>query len=327
MSPSLDSFDLGVFPVSSKSWHEVRIAHDVSGLVRVPLAVARGSAEGPTVLVVAGVHGDEFEGPTAIERFFRGLDPESFIGSFVALPLCNPYAFDAQTRESDGAHDGLNLARQFPGNSEGSPTQRLADTLFRFATDLLGSNDLFVDLHSGGTRYEFLPLVGYHPTNDDGESASRKLASAFGIDRVWQVPSSPSSKHTFNGTVARAGIPTIGTEVTGRGSLIEEDVGLLVRGLENVLGVLGVVSGERDYTEQDGTLSRTVNCGASGLLRTRVEMTDRVREGDVLGEIVSLTGEVQERILTPASGEIWAMRRFTSVRAGDLGFIIGMVEG
>src|SRR5437899_3042027 len=81
------------------------------------LLVARGARPGKTLLVTAGVHGDEYEGMEAIRRLFAGLDPAEMVGAVVGLPVVNVPAYHAITRE--GA-DGLNMARIFPGDPAGS---------------------------------------------------------------------------------------------------------------------------------------------------------------------------------------------------------------
>src|SRR5688500_9360029 len=62
--------------------------------VEVPVLVARGRAAGPTLLAVAGVHGDEYEGMEAIRRVYAGLDPTRMRGAFVGLPVANPFAYE-----------------------------------------------------------------------------------------------------------------------------------------------------------------------------------------------------------------------------------------
>lgn len=246
----------------------------------------------------------------------------------MGLPVANPFAFDAQTRESSHHIDGLNLARQFPGDSNGSPTQRLAATLFGLATKLLGEEDLLVDFHSGGTRYEYLPMVGYHPTGDRTEQESRRLAGLFGINRLWEIPPSPNSTATFNGAIARSGIPAIGTEVRGRGGLVWSDVAPLVEGLRQVLVAKGMLEGDfPDAPVRAATVTHPVNCGASGIFRPLVELDGRVAAGSELAEIISATGSVEEVLVSPVEGRIWAIRRFASVRHGDQAFLIGMETG
>src|SRR2546428_9678284 len=92
----------------------------------LPLIVIRGESAGPLFIVVAGVHGDEYEGPQAIWQVAQELPPASLRGTLLALPVCNPWAFAAGLRSTPDAIDGANLAREFPGAPGGSPTQRLA---------------------------------------------------------------------------------------------------------------------------------------------------------------------------------------------------------
>ena len=323
MSRPLELVDPRSYTSPRKGWEEVTIGTSLGGGVQLPIGIVRGESDGPTVLVVAGVHGDEYEGPMAVARFFTSVDPTHLSGTFVCLPVVNPYAFEAQKRESDAAYDGLNLARQFPGTPGGSPTQRLADELYRFATELLGPDDLFIDLHSGGTRYEFLPMVGYHSTDDTTETASLEMARAFGLKRVWRVPKSPSSTKTYNGTVARAGIPTLGTEMPGRGGAREVDVESLVEGLGNVLIAKRMLPGNVESVPSEvGTVTQMVSCNASGLLHVCVDLDEEVGSGDLLAQISTLRGDTVEEIVAPVEGNIWAIRRFASVRPGDLVFMI-----
>src|ERR1700685_433337 len=80
-----------------------------------------GSPMGKNAVIIAGIHGDEYEGPAAIAEFVASLDSARLSGSLTAVPVANPPAFAAGTRTNP---DGMNLARCFPGDSNGSPTER-----------------------------------------------------------------------------------------------------------------------------------------------------------------------------------------------------------
>ena len=86
--------------------------------LRLAVLVARGQAEGPTLLVLGGVHGDEYEGPHAVRTVFRALTTDQLRGTFIGVPVTNVPAFEAGTRSSP--LDGLNLARVFPGSRDGT---------------------------------------------------------------------------------------------------------------------------------------------------------------------------------------------------------------
>ncbi|HCK12432.1 MAG TPA: hypothetical protein DHW45_21340 [Candidatus Latescibacteria bacterium] len=314
-------FSLEAFPLGLKGWHHIQFASPLRIPVTLPIAVSKSASGGPTIVVTGLVHGDEFEGPSAISRLF--FDLQLHAGTFIGLPLTNPWAHAGQSRNTPKHFDGLNLARQFPGLAEGSRTQQLAHLLYQWVTGLLGPNDLLIDLHSAGSRYEYLSMVGYHPTDDDTESASRELAAAFGFRNLWQIPDSPSSRRTLNGSIARAGIPTIGTEVRGFGGLRSLDVDLLVNGIRRVLAVKGMVADEPPTTE-DVPIQTThqIVFSTSGLFNADVDLADTVQAGQPLGRVLTIQGETVETLIAPVDGQVWAIRRFASVHPSDIAFLI-----
>src|SRR5215469_6912348 len=87
----------------SRSRHSVDL--DVTRLadgtvLRLPLNVVVGRAEGPYLTLVAGVHGDESEGVLALMELWNELDPAAFTGRVVIVPVANPPAFAAHRRTS-----------------------------------------------------------------------------------------------------------------------------------------------------------------------------------------------------------------------------------
>jgi predicted deacylase len=58
----------------------------------------RGAREGNVLVGMAGVHGDEYEGPRAILDVCSTLDPEAMSGDLIAVPVAKPPAFWAGTR-------------------------------------------------------------------------------------------------------------------------------------------------------------------------------------------------------------------------------------
>ncbi|HET6521982.1 MAG TPA: succinylglutamate desuccinylase/aspartoacylase family protein, partial [Geminicoccaceae bacterium] len=58
------------------------------GAVRVPVTVVRNGG-GPTAPLVAGNHGDEYEGQIALCRLIRELEPEAIQGRVMVLPAAN----------------------------------------------------------------------------------------------------------------------------------------------------------------------------------------------------------------------------------------------
>src|SRR5215813_5380188 len=90
----------------------------------IPVQVAQGTEQGKTLLVFAGVHGDELEGVQAIQEVFLHLDPEKLTGRVIAVAVANLPAYRVTKRISP--IDAMNLARTFPGRKDGTITERIA---------------------------------------------------------------------------------------------------------------------------------------------------------------------------------------------------------
>ena len=138
--------------------------HRVHEGMPLPIIIVRGSSPGQTLLVSAGVHGDEYEGVRAMFETCAALDPTSLSGQLIALPIV-----------SYPAH------RAFPGCPGGSPTERLA---WAFAQSFLALADFYLDLHSAGVRFAMPSLVGFEAADPRGRAA----AEAFGTPVIWGHP-------------------------------------------------------------------------------------------------------------------------------------------
>ena len=58
------------------------------GVYPVPIACIVGKP-GATALLVAGIHGDEFEGPVVLSRLINEIDPARIGGRLIILPAFN----------------------------------------------------------------------------------------------------------------------------------------------------------------------------------------------------------------------------------------------
>ncbi|MFM7113291.1 MAG: succinylglutamate desuccinylase/aspartoacylase family protein, partial [Planctomycetota bacterium] len=100
-------------------------SHNLAGWANlmVPIAVVNGG-RGPTTLVMAGNHGDEYPGQVAVMRLMRELRAESVKGRLILIPTLTMPAAKAGTRLSP--LDGKNFNRSFPGVEDGTPCESLA---------------------------------------------------------------------------------------------------------------------------------------------------------------------------------------------------------
>jgi len=283
---------------------------------RLPYLSVTGASAGPRLVVSAGVHGDEYEGIETIPRVYEALDPATMSGSLCMIPVCNVPAFETITRSSPVDH--LNLARVFPGDANGSITQRIARVL---ADHILPHADYYIDLHSGGMAYNMPTLAGYLHGGALGER-SLEGARAFGAPILWGHPPPVAPGRTISCAVDH-GVPCLYTEAAGGGFARSDDVDCFYNGVLNVARWLGILEGTpqpRPMTHHligDGNVDQAILAPEGGYFRADVELLDDVVSGQRLGTIKDFFGETITEIRANTDGVIIMLRRMHSVRVGD----------
>ncbi len=307
------NFDLTSVPVGSKQ----RSLLEVSSEITLPVLAVRGGAPGPTLLVSAGVHGDEYEGVRTIFDVFESLDAPAMSGNFLAVPVMNPPAFWNLSRTSP--LDGANLARVFPGSASGTPTEMIA---FHFDQHILPLANFYVDLHSGGVKCAMPTLIGYLETDAPAAAA----AEIFGAPVIWRHPNVPPGR-TLSAANDR-GIPCLYAEARGAGRIDAGDLNCYRRGVLNLLKHLGIVRGEPDVPEHairlygDGNVDGSVASEVRGFLIPRVVLLEAVKKGQVLGVLVDVSGIEIETFHAPCQGVVVLIHECPLVHPDEPLFLI-----
>jgi len=104
-----------------------------------PLYMVTSETEGPVILVIGGIHGDEPAGYLAAEVVASWVVDR---GTLIVIPRAHKLAIQRQQR--NGA-DLLDLNRSFPGYAYGSPTRRLAAAIYEVMLEF--EPDWVIDLH------------------------------------------------------------------------------------------------------------------------------------------------------------------------------------
>jgi len=300
----------------TRQFHIVPVTTLANGhQVTLPVHVVRGDNPGPRLGLVSGVHGDE---PMAVETVRRILNTVSqaadFKGEIVAVPVANPYAHMALTRNTP--LDGENLNRIFPGTPTGSITQQFAHVLLEI---FLGKVDYLIDFHSGGN----LACVDYAYIHDDGA----ELSKAYGTKLLYRGPGYAGS---FTSITRDNGIPAVVSELGGGSQRIGHYLRQGVRGATNVMRHLGMLDGPVETTEGQRIVDELVILQPrnGGILLSEVgpdRLGEQVPAGTVLGRVVNPhTFEELEVIRAPFEQSIMVLTRaeYTNVNPGDYGFMV-----
>ena len=295
------------------------------GVIPVPMICIRGG-DGPTALLTAGTHGDEYEGQIALLELAQELRQASeegrINGRILLLPALNRPAVLAGLRNSP--LDGGNLNRVFPGRAEGTPTEMIA----HYVTSVLfPMSDLVIDLHSGGSSLQYLPIALARPGLDAGATAAiRSLLDSFGARAsVITTGSGGGASSTLYAAAEAAGIPALTTELGGGPTLTEPGLGIARRGLRQVLSDFGLVRG-LDVPRGPATrLMRTLGPSSSifaphdGLFVPVVLPGEIVEKDQLAGLLHRLDDPLAAvtRLHFRASGEVLWRRFPTLTAAGD----------
>jgi predicted deacylase len=281
-----------------------------------PLVVVAGLAPGPVVALVAGIHGDEYEGPVALWRVLDQLNPARVRGRVVVVPVAHTAAFAAGMRVSP--IDDVNLARCFPGDANGTITLQLAHDLFG---TVAYPADILVDLHSGGVRYAFASVAGFYGSDEIAAQTAAQslyLARTMRLDWLWRLPPRAG---VLSYEAARHGVATRGCEVGGRGGCLESDVGAYIAGLLNVLAESGVIDQplaaplspvQTHALDGDFTLSPS-----AGFIVPLVPLGTRVMAGTPLARLHSCEGHELFTLRAEVDGVVLAERHLRAIQPGE----------
>lgn len=139
----------------------------------LPLTVFVGekAKEGEGLVAFGSNHGNEFEGPVVLKHLLREIRIQDVTGRIILIPVLNPGAFLAATREST-LDDGVNLNRAFVDGAGVTPslagiTHRIAAFVREYIWPRV---HVVLDLHSGGDVARFALCANYHPLEDPEQS-------------------------------------------------------------------------------------------------------------------------------------------------------------
>ncbi len=291
--------------------------HD-NGTIPVPIAVLSGGP-GPTALLVAGTHGDEYEGQVLLQRLVRELAPQEVQGRLIVLPALNLPAVRDAGRVSP--LDGGNLNRSYPGDGQGGPTEQIAHVV---STDLLPLADYALDLHSGGSASVYLPSAFvYDGPCPQALDAKRRAAEALGLPWSFLVPERLEPK-SFSTASDEAGVCMIATELAGGGGVTTEVVRAGGAGLHHLLAHWGFVTPDPDNpTAATRWLALDENSAiptpSRGLFDPIVALADVVDAGALIGWVhpVEELHLASVPVRAPRAGVVAVMRRPPMVELGD----------
>lgn len=284
-----------------------------TGLTRYRLDSGR---PGPRLLVLGGVHGNEIGGIVGAGQLTL-TDWPLTAGRLDVVPITHEAANLDFVRTGPG--DGRDLARTFPGNPQGSPTERIAALV---TAELIEDCDGLIDLHTSAVDADLPFFAG---SLDDGTplgNASRAMALGFGLDTVWSHPELGPGR-TLSAAAER-GIPAMYVESRTGGVLDPTVLTAYTTGVIRVaeawgmlpVGTVPPVPPPVRHLRGNGNTDTFTPASSDGYFVACVEMLARVRRGEVIGRVIDHLGATLSEVPAAQDGTVVFLRRLAPVTAG-----------
>ena len=282
--------------------------------VEVPVFIERSKKPGPTVLITAGIHGDEVNGVEIVRQIIaKGINKPKK-GTIICIPVINIFGFINMDRDFP---DGRDLNRVFPGSKNGSLASRVAHKLI---TEIVPYADMILDYHTGGANRFNSPQIRIAKN----EIVLDELASVFGAPFVLH---SKNVSKSFRNTCYKLGIPILLFE-GGKSFHIDPVVtNTGVNGAKRVLSHLGMLKSNFKVSKPKKKSifieeSRWIRAKHSGMFKASVTVNTQVNKGDVIGNITDPYGKFNHFVKADNSGYIFNVNQSPIVYQGDALFHI-----
>ena len=292
------------------------------GSVMIPITVI-ANGDGPTALLTGANHGDEYEGPIALQDLAVSLHPEDITGRVIILPMMNLPAFEAGVRCSP--IDGANMNRSFPGRPDGTATQKICHYI---STELVPHADIVLDFHSGGRTLDFLPFAAAHILEGKVQEAACMAAmQAFNapysvrmleIDNVGMLDTEVESQ----------GKVLVTTELGGAGTATARSVAIARKGIRNLLIHSDILKGDLTIDDSIQLDMPDEQCfvfsEVAGLIEYLIELGDPVTKHQPIARVwpTDRTGVMPIECFARRDGILTARHIPGLIKVGDF---VGLV--
>ncbi len=301
--------------------------------VVVPVTVFHGQKPGPVLGITAGVHGYEYSPILAGQKLIDRLDPTKLSGTVILVQIANTGSFLGRSPYTNPL-DGKNLNRSFPGDKNGTITERVADFI---STEVIGKSTHFIDMHSGDAPEDLVAYVGYYQ-NDNKPKISqigRSMAMATGFEYIVEFkttgkdylkPGQPSlycSAEAF-----KRNIPAMDFEC-GRLGLIEpHHIEKIVLGVERIMVSLNMTQGKMEEVSGQTffPVRSYVSSEHDGIFYPLKKAGDYVSKGAHLGYVTDFFGKHIQEVYAPEDGVILLIIGTPPINKGESLVGIGIID-
>jgi predicted deacylase len=303
------------------------------GQTQIPVTVINGAAPGPTLAVIAGIHGYEYTPVLAAQRLAADITPQKLRGRIIIVHVANMPSFLKRTVYYSPI-DGLNLNRVFPGKKDGTMSQRIA---FVITKEVIEHVDYLVDTHCGDGDESLRPYSYWMPIGDPRvDEPARQMAMIFGLDHIVidrGRPKDPNASIYCSNTAMTRGKPALTIECGGMGSTDESEISAIEQGEQNLMRHLKMIDGKVEppakvtwYDPAEVLYFPTTLADKAGIFYPKVKKTQMVEKDTLLGVVTDFFGKQIYELRAPFAGEVLYVISTPPTSAGEPLAFIGAIK-
>ncbi len=263
---------------------------------KIPCTLVYGTKEGPTALITGGIHNAEYVGIEAVTGIAREIQPEDITGKLIVVNIVNINGFKARTI-SVAKEDGKNLNRVFPGNPDGTYSDKLAHFMEK---ELFSKTDYYIDVHNGDWFEDLTPYI-YAVGACDPEVAEKAKAMAMAADVPFYIKSNAKTgAYNYAGIL---GIPSVLLERGGLGLWTAEETKDSKKDIRNILREIGILTSKRFRGDLQRQIPRRLphvhylDSDKAGCWFPLKKPGEAVGAGEVVGVLKDFLGNVIDEIV------------------------------
>ncbi|MCH2533906.1 MAG: succinylglutamate desuccinylase/aspartoacylase family protein [Bdellovibrionales bacterium] len=299
------------------------------GVIPIPIYFFK-NGDGPKILMTAGAHGDELEGPVALKRIVNFLKnkTDDIKGQVCIVPAMNIPALNTNTRLSP--LDGRDLNRSFPGMNIETVTGRITEFV---SQQLVEPADIVVDLHSGGNSLDFVPCAIMHKLSDkDMYNKTKNALEAFNAPYTLELEEIDADG-MLDTYVEKKNKIFVTTELRGGGRVSPEATNIAETGLKRLLSHFEVLPQIFDQSIQSKVYEvpgsdNFIHSPQPGIFEPLKSLSENVRAGEVIGYVHNFNSNQDTPLecKSKVDGEVLAIRAKALSEPGDCLFMIGQAQ-
>lgn len=224
----------------------------------------------------------------------------SYDHEITVIPCVNPFSIN--TGKRFWSADNRDINRDFPGNSGGEPTQRVAAELFR----AVSGYQYGIQFTSFYVQGDFIPHVKMMSTGKENTS----LANLFGLPYVVVRKPMPFDEQTLNYAWQMSGVNAFSLYTNETGNIDEQSASMAEAAVLRFLSRMGIIK----YQCHGGYMASTIEedalmpvCANEGGIYRRIKKPwDQVTQGEPMAQILHpYENTVLEEIEAPCSGIVF----------------------